>query len=196
MEEKNEFKVIKRNQYIIMVLIAIVIVILILTGSGSNKNSSSFSETNENSQTQENTNNETNPEYDVSKFKEVSGTKLESLSKSSTKIVYIGRSTCGYCTMMIPVLKQAQEKYDYQTLYVDIAKIIDFTSSEFKILDQNSYNSILNLKTTSEYDGYLEENFGATPMILILKKGKVTAIQTGYVEFETFEKFLNENGIK
>lgn len=201
MEEKDELKTIKRNQYIIMVLIAIVIVVLIVIGSGSSKDRS-YSSSNNNgngdstsgSSTEDQTG--TNTEYDVSAFKEVSGTDLENESKSSTKVIYVGRSTCGYCTAFLPALKQAQEEFNYQTLYIDIAKIIDFTSQEFKILDQKSYDSIMNLKTTDEYKGYLEENFGATPMTIVMKDKKVIGIQVGYIEYKELKSFLNANGIK
>lgn len=202
MEENNDLKVIKRNQYIIMGLIAIIIVILLIIGSSSNNDrNSTFSNSNgDSSQNQVNNENqgdqEINNDYDVSSFKEVSGTDLENESKSSTQVVYVGRSTCGYCTAFLPAIKQAQEEYNYQTLYIDIAKIIDFTSSEFKILDQKSYDSIMNLSTTDEYKGYLEENFGATPMIIILKNKKVIGVQVGYVEYSELKSFLNAHGIK
>lgn len=205
MEENNELKTIKRNQYIIMILIAIVIVILLIIGSGSNKNNREGTwESNtgqDNNQTQTGNQSQDNNEsqintYDVSSFKEISATQLENESKSSTKVVYVGRSSCGYCTAFLPAIKQAQEEYNYQTLYIDIAKIIDFTSSEFKILDQKSYDSIMNLSTTDEYKGYLEENFGATPMIIVLKDKKVIGIEVGYVEYSELKSFLNSHGIK
>ncbi len=198
MEEKEELKIIKRNQYIIMFLIAIVIVVLIVIGSGSsnNKNFNTSSGGDETQTTPNEDQTGNNTEYDVSAFKEVSGTDLENESKSSTKVIYVGRSSCGYCTAFLPTLKKAQEEFNYQTLYIDIAKIIDFTSLEFKILDQKSYDSIMNLKTTDEYKGYLDENFGATPMTIIMKDKKVIGIQVGYIEYSEFKSFLNANGIK
>ncbi len=198
MEEQNELKILKRNQYIIMFLILVILITLIIIGSGSNKTRNYNNSSNGGNQnpSEEQTPPSENTEYDVSSFKEVSATELESQSKSSTKVVYIGRSTCGYCTAFIPTLKKAQEEYNYTTLYIDIAKIIDFTLPEFKILDQKGFDSIINLDTTDDYKGYLDQNFGATPMVLILKNSKVIAIQTGYNEYDEFKSFLNTNGIK
>lgn len=200
MEEKDELKLVKRNQYIIMALIAIVLVVLIVIGSGStserNYNSESSGSNTTTNPSDGESGSQVNTDYDVSDFKEVSGTDLENESKSSTKVIYVGRSSCGYCTAFLPALKQAQEEFNYQTLYIDIAKIIDFTSQEFKILDQKSYDSIMNLKTTDEYKGYLEENFGATPMTIVMKDKKVIGIQVGYIEYDELKSFLNANGIK
>lgn len=200
MEEKDELKLVKRNQYIIMALIAIVLVVLIVIGSGStserNHNSESSGGNTTTNPSDGESGSQVNTDYDVSDFKEVSGTDLENESKSSTKVIYVGRSSCGYCTAFLPALKQAQEEFNYQTLYIDIAKIIDFTSQEFKILDQKSYDSIMNLKTTDEYKGYLEENFGATPMTIVMKDKKVIGIQVGYIEYDELKSFLNANGIK
>ena len=42
-------------------------------------------------------------------------------------MIYIGRSTCGYCVQFVPVLTQVQKELGgYTTYYIDIAKILEF----------------------------------------------------------------------
>ena len=60
---------------------------------------------------------------------------------------------------------------------------------------QDEYDLLTSL-TGDGYETYMEENLGATPMILIMKDNKIINAQTGYTEYETFKSFLNESGIK
>ena len=94
---------------------------------------------------------------------------------------------------ILPRLQKAQKEYGYETLYVDIAKIIDFSNGD--VIDQDSYDTMMTL-TCDDYYGYMKENFGSTPMILIIKDNKIIGAQTGYSEYEDFEKVLNDAGIK
>lgn len=138
---------------------------------------------------------ETLADYDVSMFEEIEAKDIASKTKKSKQVVYVGRSTCSWCAQFLPTLQKAQEEYGYTTLYVDIAKIIDFNATEFKLLDEDAYNTMMAL-TGDEYSGYMSENFGATPMVLIIEKGKIIGAQTGYSEYETFEKVLTDAGFK
>ena len=100
------------------------------------------------------------------------------------QVIYIGRETCSWCAAFLPNLWDAQEKFGYKTLYIDIAKIIDFSNGS--ILNQGDYDILASL-TGEEYEGYMDENLGATPMVLIMKDNKIVGAQTGYSEYETFE---------
>ena len=54
---------------------------------------------------------DTTSEYDVSMFTEKTTTEaVESIKKGDTEVVYIGRSTCGYCVKFLPILQQAQKE--------------------------------------------------------------------------------------
>ncbi len=136
---------------------------------------------------------EYNTDYDVSMFKEIKASELKK-NTNDLSVVYIGRSTCSWCAAFLPRLWEAQEEYGYKTLYIDIAKIMDFTNNG-EILDQKAYNIMINL-TGKNYETYVKDNFGATPMILIMKNNKIVGAQTGYSEYEEFKKVLNEAGIK
>ena len=133
----------------------------------------------------------TNTEYDVSMFKEISASDVESETKDKLSLVYIGRETCGWCVKFLPNIQQAQDEYGFKTLYIDIAKIIDFSAN--KVSDQNSYD-ILESLTGDGYEEYMKENFGATPMMLVIKDNKIVNAQTGYSDYETFESMLKDAG--
>lgn len=148
---------------------------------------------NNNKKSETTTESEYNTDYDVSMFKEIKASELKKNTKDLS-VVYIGRSTCSWCAAFLPRLWEAQEEYGYKTLYIDIAKIMDFTNNG-EILDQKAYNIMINL-TGKNYETYVKDNFGATPMILIMKNNKIVGAQTGYSEYEEFKKVLNEAGIK
>ena len=70
------------------------------------------------------------PEYDVSKFSEVDYAGLKKIMKDDgTHVVYIGRSSCHFCAMFIPVMTEAQEKYGFKTEYFDITRVFNFNNN-------------------------------------------------------------------
>ena len=137
------------------------------------------------------TNNGTSADYDVSKFDEIKASDLSKESKNKTIVVYIGRSTCGYCVQYVPVLKAVQEKYDFTTKYIDIAKIIDYSTSS--ISDQDAYSLLTNMKTNSEQKGIMEQ-FGSTPMTLIIKNNTIVDSIVGATDESTLTKLIEDNG--
>lgn len=135
------------------------------------------------STTSSETNEEESLEYDVSKFDTLSTTDaISEVKKGDLEIVYIGRASCGYCAKFLPVLRQAQDDYGYKTIYIDLEKM---TSDDQK-----------NLLTMDNEEGYITENFGYTPMILIFKDSKLVNGWVGYAEYSSFAAFLEENGLK
>ncbi len=183
MEKELLSKLYKLGKYILLMLLLILIVLVV----GVSKMYSSSKTDSTKKESDYNTN------YDVSMFKEINASDLKTETKGKLSVVYIGRSTCGWCSAFLPNLWDAQEKYGYTTLYIDISKIIDF--DEGGILDQNSYDLMTSL-TGKGYEDYVSKNFGSTPMILIMKDNKIVGAQTGYSEYDEFEKILNDAGIK
>ena len=51
------------------------------------------------------------------------------IASKGTHVIYIGRETCSFCAMFIPVMEEAQEKYGFKTNYLDISSIFDFTNN-------------------------------------------------------------------
>lgn len=134
---------------------------------------------------------DTSADYDVSEFDEIKASDLSKESKNKTIVVYIGRSSCGYCVQFVPILKSVQEKYNFTTKYIDIAKIIDYNSSS--ISDQDAYNLLTNMKTNSEQKGIMEQ-FGSTPMTLVIKNNTIVDSIVGATDESTLTKLIEDNG--
>lgn len=133
--------------------------------------------------TTQTTEGEDNTEYDVSMFDAVDTAKaIELFSSEETQVIYIGRSTCGYCVKFLPTLQQAQKEYGYKTKYLDITTVTEDQQSELLAKDND--------------EKFLETNFGSTPMVILVKDGKIVDGWVGYAEYDSFAKFLEENGFK
>lgn len=121
-----------------------------------------------------------NKEYDVSMFKQIDVDGLkEAFDSEEAKVVYLGRATCGYCVQFLPVLQKAQDEFGYQTLYIDITTIDEDGAKEIQGMDS-----------------FLEENYGTTPLVIIVKDGKLVKGHVGYAEYDEFAKYLTDNGIE
>lgn len=175
---KNEEKLSKilKCAYIIIALL-IVDTIILLTANVKITTDS----TKNNPQQEEPT--QADVDYDVSMFKEVSMDEVIDLFDSKdAKVIYIGRATCGYCVKFLPMLQQAQDEYGYQTYYYDMDKLTD--EDRQKILKKDNE------------DGFLEENFTATPMVLVVKDGELIGPWVGYNEYDEFAQFLEKYGFE
>lgn len=121
-------------------------------------------------------------EYDVSMFESITTDKFIDLyNKDEKSLIYLGRSTCGFCIKFLPNLQKAQKEYGYKTYYLDITTVND-----------------KGMKKIQKLDKFLKENYGYTPMVLVVKKGKILNKKVnnydgiGYTEYKTFEKFLTK----
>ena len=186
MKEKELLeKILKLGRIVLVVLIAILIVLILgvskmYTSNTSGTNTENIEES------------EYNTEYDVSMFEEIEAKNIKNKTKDKIQVIYVGRETCGWCAAFLPTLWEAQDNYNFKTLYIDIAKIINFEDGS--IIDQEAYDTMINIKGEG-YEGYVNENFGATPMVLIIKDNKIIGAQTGYSEYAAFETILNDAGI-
>ena len=123
---------------------------------------------------------ESTGEYDVSMFTTIDADGVvNAFNDDEMSVVYFGRATCGYCVQFLPVLQQAQSEYGYKTKYVDISTI-----SEDEIT-----------KITS-LDSFFENYYGSTPIVVLLKDGKVVDYQLGYTDYSTFASMLENNGFE
>ena len=121
-----------------------------------------------------------NAEYDVSKFTEIKYNDfIDKYNDNEESLIYIGRSTCIHCVNFVPILKEAQDKYGYTTYYLDISKI-----------NEKEYNDIKKL------NDFLDENFGLTPMVIVVKDGNIIDNGTwmGEGSLDEFSKFLEKIG--
>ncbi|MDD2181093.1 MAG: conjugal transfer protein TraF [Bacilli bacterium] len=127
-----------------------------------------------------------NIDYDTSAFKETTANELVNNTKDEISVVFIGSASCGWCLEFAPVLTEATEQYNLNTLYLDISKIND----------QETVDMLLQLETVSGLENFMQENFGATPMILIMEDGKILDADTGYKDITTFSSYLEEQGFE
>lgn len=177
---KEETKVLNKLlvcAYIIIALLAVNTIILFISNIDSNNERSSSSNTSASTET------ETSSEYDVSMMNTVDmDGLLELFNSSETQVVYLGRATCGYCVQFLPTLQQAQSDYGYTTNYLDITTVSD--SDVTRLLEKDND------------EGFLAENYGATPMVFLVKDGKMVDTWVGYSEYDSFAQFLENNGFK
>lgn len=175
-EEKIILNKLLMCAYIIIVLLAINTIIA-LVGIVNNEGSK---KTTKKADTQETQSSE---EYDVSMMNSVDVTNtIRLFDAKETQVIYIGRSSCGYCVKFLPSLQKAQKEYGYKTNYLDITTVDDEGHSKLMKKDND--------------DKFLEKNFGATPMVLLVKNGKIVDTWLGYSEYSEFAQFLEKNGFK
>lgn len=168
MEEKNiiESKLKRIEALIYVIIIVLVVDTIVLFAQAQDK------------EVTETTTEETETEYDVSMFQSINADEfVDAYNGSELKVVYFGRSTCGYCIQFLPVLQQAQKDYDYKTLYVDITTI-----------NSDGVNKI------GQLDTFFSENYGRTPMVVLVKDGNIIDKQLGYTDYSTFASLLEKNG--
>lgn len=120
-------------------------------------------------------------EYDASMFKQVTPDEfVEAFKGSETQVIYIGRPTCSYCAAFLPTLQQAQKDYNYTTLYLNIDEV---DSSE--------------ISKITELDEWLSTYYGTTPLVIVVKDGKIQGEGwVGYAEYDTFAAYLENLGFK
>ncbi len=165
---------------IVITIISVLILIFVLAGD---------TEKAANNSNEKGNSAEVAEEYDVSAFKEIKAQDIKKESKGKNILIYVGRSSCGYCIQYVPVLKEVQEKYNkYTTYYIDIAKILDFSGSG-GVLDKEADEIMQKLDKD-----FMESNWGATPLTLVVKDSKLVDSIVGYVTAESLETFVKDNG--
>lgn len=136
-----------------------------------------------------NNDSDTIPEYDVSKYKAINYSEFSKAKKAKGyQVIYIGRSSCGYCAKFIPIMNQVQSDYGFTHLYFDITQLFDFAKN--KVTDENAYNELI-----KENDFY-KENLLSTPMVVVYKDGKYVSGTVGYQQVETYANFIEDAGMK
>ncbi|MBQ4634204.1 MAG: hypothetical protein IJB71_02520 [Bacilli bacterium] len=119
-------------------------------------------------------------DYDISMFSSLTIEEfIKKFNAGDTMFVLSARGSCGFCQQFRPIAADSVKKYDYTLYYLDSAKV---TSDQFAAVQA--------------LDSKLEETYSSTPNVYYIKDKKVVAISEGAVDFETFEKFLTDNGVK
>ena len=89
-------------------------------------------------------------------------------------VIYYGSSTCSYCSLQTPIMKQIKEDYKIDYLYVDASKL----SKD----DQKEILKVLDIE-------------GSTPTIAVVKDDDVVDVNVGYMDGKTTVEFLKKNKI-
>ena len=175
-EEKVLLEKLLKCAYVIIALLAINTLLVFIANIDSNDNKSTKTTTSEGTE-------ETATDYDVSMMNAVDMDGLMDLFNSEdTQVVYLGRETCGYCVKFLPTLQKAQEDYGYKTNYLDITTV--------------SEDDVNKLLEKDNEEGFLKENYGATPMVILVRDGKMVDTWVGYSEYDSFAQFLEKNNFK
>lgn len=125
-------------------------------------------------------------------FKTIKPSEIADESKDETIVAMIGRADCGWCHRFIPVLEDASKEYNFTPRYIDLYAILNNTT--WKVSDEKEHKALINIKTTDEYKNFMSENFGATPLTLIIKDGTVINAISGYVKLPDLRTKLEESG--
>ena len=131
--------------------------------------------------------------YDTTPFKEIKGTDIAKESEGKTIVVFIGRQTCGYCAIYAPIITKVSDDYDFRVRYIDLEKLVDIYSPTWEVTDQESYDDLVNLKTTPGYEIFMDD-LGSTPMTIVIRDNKIIGGVVGYVEEETLIQTLKDSG--
>lgn len=185
----------KVNTNLIISVITIILVIITMIFAMTNKNTgdgTGNTGTGSSSNSGSGSSGETKYNYSIDLFDEIEPANIAKESKGKTIVVMIGRQTCSACAVYAPTLALLQEEYDFTTKYIDFSKMITSNGNTAYISDEAGYDALTSL-TGNGYDGWVEENFGTTPLTLIIKDNKILYAVVGAVEDSTltpqFEKF-------
>lgn len=104
--------------------------------------------------------------------------EYEKLLKSDEKnVIVVGQSTCSYCVQAKITLNEIVEENDITINYLNISYLTEEEGEKFE----------------SSLD-YFEGSWG-TPIMMIVKDGKIVDIIEQYVEKDEYVEFLEENGV-
>ena len=96
------------------------------------------------------------------------------MGKKDETIIYYGSSTCSYCSLQTPIMKQIKEDYKMDYLYIDASKLAKD--------DQKEILKVLDIE-------------GSTPTIAVVKDDDVVDVNVGYMDGKDTVEFLKKNKI-
>ena len=141
--------------------------------------------------------------YDVSKMNEVDVDEALALfEEEGTHVLYIGRSGCTYCRQFVPVLNQVQEELNFTTNYLNVDTFSKIWSSNLtseakelkekvqELTDKFTVEASANGETGKLGDLFIENGF--TPVLIVIKDGKVVEGFFGYRDADNLTEILEE----
>ena len=98
----------------------------------------------------------------------------KAMDSKELKLIFFARTSCGYCSLQKPILKQVAEDYN-----------IDYYNIDTDNLEKIEVEEIIKALGIQ----------GATPTSVIVKDGKVVATNEGYLDGVPYVQFLAKNGL-
>ena len=173
-----------KTRHIIVAIVAAVIVIGIvlvaILGNGNDPKKNSDSNSNKESNITSNTSNiSSNTTSNTEKKERDKSTKFlkefyEAFDSKDIKVIFFARTSCGYCQLQKPILKNVAKDYDLDYFNIDTDELSETEVSEVM--------SALGIG-------------GSTPNTVVVKEGKVLATSNGYLDGKAYVKYLVKNGV-
>ena len=138
----------------------------------------------------------TSGEYDTSAFTKIKPAEITTISQGKKIVVWIGRQGCGYCSLYSPTIKSVANELNINAYYIDLAAMYDVSTGAWELVDEEGYNTITNLKKANAEMESLMENFGSTPMTLVIQDNTVVNGVVGAVESTELSRILEAEGFK
>lgn len=93
--------------------------------------------------------------------------------KEEKTIIYLGSSSCGWCSKYSPVLDEVAKENNLKTLYINLANLKDAQYSELAEMTEGHFS-------------------GGTPTTLVVENGEITYSFSGYKEKADLINLLKE----
>lgn len=132
-------------------------------------------------------------EYDVSAMKTITGKEaVELFDKKGTQFLYIGRPTCGVCVSLVPELNKVISDLKITVNYLELKSTYetDFEGLFDKLDIETSIKSGSN--TYEGTYGKLLKEHGFTPLVIIIKDGKMVDGFVGSRNSSTIKELFNK----
>ena len=177
--EKNVMS--DKTRHIIVAVVALVlvvgIVLVAILGNGNDTKSKESSNSNTKSNVESNSN--SNVSSNTTKKERNKSTDFlkdfyEAFDSKEEKIIFFARTSCGYCSLQKPILKNVVKDYD-----------LDYFNIDTDELSEEEVTEIMSALGIS----------GSTPNTVVVKNGEVKATSNGYLDGKAYVKYLVKNGI-
>ena len=170
-----------KSRHIIVAVVAAVLVIgIVLVAILGNGNASKkTSDSNSNKESNTTSNISSNTTSNVEKKERNKSTDFlkdfyEAFDSKDVKVIFFARTSCGYCSLQKPILKNVAKDYDLDYFNIDTDELSETEVSEVM--------SALGIG-------------GSTPNTVVVKEGKVLATSNGYLDGKAYVKYLVKNGV-
>ena len=107
-------------------------------------------------------------------FEDLDGLNEVIFDSKDIKVIFFARTSCGYCQLQKPILKNVAKDYDLEYFNIDTDELSETEVSEVM--------SALGIG-------------GSTPNTVVVKEGKVLATSNGYLDGKAYVKYLVKNGV-